>query len=151
MKKIIKSLMLVAILIPNTFMALNAESFDTSRDYFNYKEGNGKITVKFENLDLIAKKAKCPINDLLKNVSLYKIEGDASDVHSDETDDVLIPVKKIKNDKVIWKIKENGFYYVRLNDEKRATAFGADLISCYLWFNNTENATMDLDVTELNI
>ncbi len=138
-------LVLVTVLVPTTMLNLNAESFNPHRDYFKYHHGNGDVTIKFEHLK------KCDVDQTLKHVTLYEVKGEGADVHTNENDDVLIPVKSVKHDKITWNIDEDAYYYINLDDNSRDTAFGSDLISCYLWFNHNEDAEMHLDVRELNL
>lgn len=144
MNRVIKVFLLVTVLIPSTMVGLNAESFDPHRDYFEYHKGHGNVTIKFEHLQ------KCHQIDLLDNVSLYQIQGEGADVHYAENDDVYIPAQRISHNSITWDVDETGYYYINLvDDQGRSTAFGEDLISCYLWFNRCEDAVMHLDVREL--
>ncbi len=144
MKRFVSVLMMVAVLVPTTMLSLNAESFNPERDYFDYHKGHGDVTIKFNHLK------NCNDN-ALENVKLYEVKGEGADVNTNESDDILIPVKRMKHHEITWNIKEDAYYYINLDDNTRSTAFGSDLISCYLWLNSNETSVMHLDVRELNL
>ncbi len=188
MRKLFTTMLCAAALLPTAALSLSAEELDTSRDYFEYTDGDGKVTINFENLDSIVSidaycgcdtdgghgnghenhgnghgnghgnhgnghgNGNCEDESILDNVNLYKINGESDDVHSTETDDELIEAVDITENSITWDIEEDAFYYVNLADSSNTrSAFGADLISCYLWLNADENSVMNLDVTELSL
>lgn len=128
-----------------TIPTLGASTFNPHRDYFTYTHGHGNVTIDFS--DHSHNKNKCKYD--LDDVHMYQIKGDGADVNNGESDDVLVPVRKMSSHSITWQIKHSDYYYITLTDEDGKSAFGSDYVSCYLWFNTNEDARMKLDINEI--